>query len=172
MGSMKYLETYNESIRDKMTAKDLSNNQQLVYDAAMDLESIDIPVNGITSKNASYGFSIYHYDKKMGIYYTDQEEAKKIFKKRKLKEKIFGWHMYVINADAGTRTGFSSKLIVPKEDTWNSMFLEIINIYYKNPDQKREDAIKSIIQLEDKIENKKELIETLDKVIEIKNKIK
>ena len=169
---IKNFNTYNESIRDQMTAKDLSDNQQLAYDAAMDLESIDIPVNDITSKNASYGFSIYHYDKKMGIYYTDQEEAEKIFQKKELKKKTFGWHMYVINADAGTRTGFSSKLIIPEENTWNSMFLEIINVYYKNPDSKREEAIKSIIQLEDKIEQKNELIETLDKVIEIKNKIK
>ena len=157
---MKHLQTYNESLKDKMTAKTLSDNQQKIYDAVMDLDSIDIPVNNINSNKNPYGFSFYHYDKKIDIYYTDQEED----------EKTHDWHMYIINNNAATPTEISNKLIVPEENTWNSMLLEIINIYYKNPGQKREDAIKSIIKLEDKIELKKELIEVLDKVIKIKTR--
>jgi len=168
---IKNFETYNESIRDKMTAKDLSENKQMIYNAAMDLESIDIPVNSITADKGSYGFVIYNYDKKVSIYYKDEEESKEFYNEKGLKDMVFGWQMYIIDPDASTPTGFSSKLIIPKENTWDSMFLEIINIFYPNPSQRREDTIKSIIKLEDKIESKKELIEILDKVLEIKNKL-
>lgn len=170
---MKHLITYNESVRDQMTAKELDNNKQMIYDAIMDLKSIDIPVNSITTKNGSYGFTIYNYDKKISIFYNDEEEIKKTdIKKQELKKKTFGWHMYVINASTNTPTGFSSNLIIPEENTWNSIFLEIINMIYPNVNNKREEAIKSLIKLEDKIEIKKELIEILDKVLKIKNKIK
>lgn len=168
MGMIKKFDTYNESIRDQMTSKNLSDNQQLIYDAAQDLESIDIPASDIKSDKGTYSFNIYNYDEKITVYYTDEEEIKDILTPKAFRKQQMGWHLYISRVMGGK---ISRKLVIPEEDSWDFMFLTIINIYYKNPSQKREDAMKSIITLEDKIEKKKELIETLDKVIEIKNKL-
>jgi len=162
---IKKFDIFNESIRDKMTSKDLSPNAQMFYDAVNDIKNLGYEIIELKSNNkGQYQFefrdeSEIDNDRYVGVKYKDKKEIEKTFKTASGYPVQYGWFITVYHSF--TRTNSIEEVNV---DSWDKALLEIIYELYPNMDdtiKKTKQFIKYYEQLLINLEKRNKILNDL-----------
>jgi len=152
----------NESIRDQMIPKELSDDQKKIIDAQQDIISIGLQTSKIESNNGVYKFIINSIkNKDINVYYNS-DEMKKYYIEEYLKTQPKGW--YVTVQEFGKNLpGFGMKA-----ENWNEMLIKIIDVCFPEIDKIIDNLKRHIQSLEYDIISNKKILEGIIKAKKIK----
>lgn len=158
----RYVNFINESIRDKMTPKNLSPTGDMFIKATKDIESFGYNINELNKIDGAYIFSFIDESdendtKYVNVVYQDKEESKKYWKEDALKLMNFGWIVSIYS-------GFNKSYIIENvpHETWEDALKSIIVGLYPNIDD-------TIYKTKRTIKKKEELVKKLKKMRYILN---
>ena len=161
---IKKFNTYNESLRNKLKGKKLTDIKLEIYNVKEQLDSLGLrTTKEIEINNGIYSFNMnYIMDIHISLHYYDYKKMENNWSDKYLSSHKNGWNVYIVDDNNKQNNDYLT-------GTWDKILLKIISVCYSDIDSIIINTKKRIEDFNNQIELNKNFLNGLENAKKILN---